>query len=162
MVYRNSDLTSAYERGAVTSDEFFAQIAAMSGLRMSKDEFIHVYTRKFTPIPETFELIHSLKGRYKLGLLSNTSAWDFEYGIRTTEVFPVFDAVTVSFRAHSLKPAREIYLDILAKLGAQPHECVYIDDIEKYVEAARNLGMNVVQYHSPAQLVGSLKELNVS
>lgn len=161
VVCQASELTGSYERGTVSSDEFFAQIASMCGLRMSKEEFIRAYTDKFTPIPETYQLIRSLKGKYKLGLLSNTSAWDFAYGIRTTEVFPLFDAVTVSFQVHALKPEKDIYLDVLAKLKVKSHECVYIDDIDKYVEAARNLGMNAVQYRSPDELVVSLKELNV-
>jgi putative hydrolase of the HAD superfamily len=160
-VYRASGLASDYERGMVSSDDFFDQVAAICGLRMSKEEFIRAYTDKFTPIPETYQLIRSLKRKYKLGLLSNTSAWDFEYGIRTTEVFPLFDAVTVSFEVHALKPEKDIYLDVFAKLKVKPLECVYIDDIEKYVEAARNLGMNAVRYRSPQQLVESLRELQV-
>lgn len=161
VVYQASELRDNYERGIVSSDEFLARIAALCGLRMSRAEFIRAYTDKFTPIPETYHLIRSLKRTYKLGLLSNTSAWDFEYGITTTEVFPLFDAVTVSFQVHALKPEKEIYLDVLAKLDVQPRECVYIDDIEKYVEAARGLGMNAVQYRSPQELVRSLKDLNI-
>jgi len=161
LVYQNSDLTTAYERGVVSSDEFFQRISAICGLRMSQAEFIRAYTDKFIPIPETYELIHSLSRRYKLGLLSNTSAWDFEYGIRTTEVFPLFDAVTVSFQVHALKPEKEIYVDVLANLGVRPHECVYIDDIEKYVEAAKGLGMNAVQYRSPKELDESLKVFGI-
>jgi len=161
IVYRASELTGNYERGTVSSDDFFARIASMCGLRMSKEEFIRAYTDKFTPIPETYQLIRSLKRKYRLGLLSNTSAWDFEYGIRTTEVFPLFDAVTVSFQVHALKPEKGIFLDVLAKLTVKPPECVYIDDIEKYVEAARGMGMNAVQYRSPLELVGALKDLGI-
>ena len=161
VVYQASELTGSYERGTVSSDEFFARIAAMCGLGMSQKEFIRAYTDKFTPLPETYELIRSLKKKYKLGLLSNTSAWDFEYGIRTTEVFPLFDAVTMSFQVRALKPEKEIYLDVLAKLDAQPRECAYIDDIDRYVEAARGLGMNAVQYRSPKELVESLKDLGI-
>ena len=160
-VYRASGLISDYERGMVSSDDFFNQLAAMCGLRLSKEEFIRSYTDKFTPIPETYELIRSLKRKYKLGLLSNTSAWDFEYGIRTTGVFPMFDAVTVSFQVHALKPEKDIYLDVLSKLDVKPHECVYIDDIQKYVEAARGLGMYAAQYRSPLELVESLKDLDI-
>lgn len=158
IVYGAPDLIVGYESGTITSDEFYARLKTMCGLRMSKAEFVHVYTDKFTPIPETFELIRRLKGRYKLGLLSNTSEWDFEHGIRTVEVFPLFDAVTVSFQVHALKPEKTIYLDTLAKLDVHPHECVYIDDIEKYVDAARSLGMNAIHYCSPQQLEESLKE----
>jgi epoxide hydrolase-like predicted phosphatase len=161
IVGRASDLIVAYERGMVSSDEFYARIVTISRLHLPKDKFVQAYTDKFTPIPETFELIRTLKKRFRLGLLSNTSEWDFEYGVKTTEVFPLFDAVTVSFQVHSLKPEKKIYLDVLAKLGVQPHECVYIDDIAAYADAARDLGWHAVHYRSPQQLVESLRELQV-
>jgi epoxide hydrolase-like predicted phosphatase len=158
IVYGAPDLVVGYERGTIASDEFYVRLKTMCGLRMSKAEFIRAYTDKFTPIPETFDLIRRLKGRYKLGLLSNTSEWDFDHEIRTVEVFPLFDAVTVSFQVHALKPEKRIYLDALTKLDLEPHESVYIDDIDKYVEAARSLGMNAIHYRSPQQLEKSLKE----
>ena len=158
IVYGAPDLILGYERGTISSDEFYDRLKTMCGLRMSKAEFIRAYTDKFTPIPETFDLIRKLKGSYKLGLLSNTSEWDFEYGIRTVEVFPLFNSVTVSFQVHALKPEKKIYVDALTKLDVHPHECVYIDDIENYVEAARDLGMNAIHYMSPQQLEKSLKE----
>ena len=148
ILYRASDLILQYEKGNVTSDEFFIFVKMKTGLQMSKEEFIHAYTDKFTPIPETIHAIRSLAGTYKVGLLSNTSEWDFEHGIRTVEVFPLFDAVTVSFQVHALKPAREIYQDALKKLNVSPEECLYVDDIEEYVHAARSLGMHAVQYRS--------------
>ena len=156
IVHRSLDVIRSYEKGLISPGQFFKHIASVCGIRMSEDEFIRAYTDKFTPIPETLELIRRLKGKYKLGLLSNTSEWDFEHGIKTTEVFPLFDAVTVSFQVHALKPAREIYADAMAKLGVQPDECQYIDDIEQYAEAARRLGMTGIQYRSHADLVASL------
>ncbi|HCV44237.1 MAG TPA: hypothetical protein DGH68_12185 [Bacteroidetes bacterium] len=162
IVYGAPDLILGYERGTISSDEFYGGLKTMFGLQMSKAEFIRVYTDKFTPIAETFDLIRKLKGRYKLGLLSNTSEWDFEYGIRTVAVFPLFDSITVSFQVHALKPDKNIYLDALTKLDVHPHECVYIDDIEGFAEAARELGIHAVHYRSPEQLEESLKETLLS
>ncbi len=156
--YRASDVILEYERGEVSSDDFFERIRALAGLRMSKEVFVRAYTDKFNPIPETTRVIQSLRGKYKLGLLSNTSQWDFEHGIKTTDVFPLFDAVTLSFQIHALKPAPEIYQDILDKLNVSPHECVYVDDIEPYVLAARRLDMHAVQYRN-GRLAESLRDL---
>ena len=148
ILYQSSDTILRYEKGELSSEEFFAHVKAMTGLRMSREEFADAYADKFTPIPETIRILRSLKGKYKLGLLSNTSEWDFERGIQTTEVFPLFDAVTVSFRVHALKPAPEIYQDILTRLKVLPEECVYIDDIEEYVVAAKTVGMHGLPYRA--------------
>lgn len=158
ILYRASDAILQYERGEFSSDDFFGRIMALAGLQMSKEVFVRAYTDKFSPISETIHVLRSLRGKYKLGLLSNTSEWDFEYGIRATDVFPLFEAVTLSFQVHALKPAPEIYQDILTKLCASPNECVYVDDIEPYVLAARRLGMHAVQYRN-GRLAESLRDL---
>lgn len=158
ILYRSSEVILQYEKGEVGSEEFFARIKAMAGVRMSRDKFIRAYTEKFTPIPETIRVIQSLSGKFKLGLLSNTSEWDFEYEIKRTEVFPLFDVVTTSFQVHALKPAREIYQDVLTKLRVTAGECVYVDDIEDYVLAARKLGMHALQYRG-GNLSESLRNL---
>ncbi len=159
IVYRSGDFIRRYEKGLVSSGEFFSHFALLCNLHVTEHEFIRMYTDKFTPVPETAEVIHRLKGHYRLGLLSNTSEWDFEYGIKRAEVFPFFDAMSLSFQVHALKPAPEVYLDALSKLGVQPGECVYIDDIEQYADAARDLGMIALQYRSPLDLEKKLKDI---
>lgn len=158
VVRRSSAFIRQYEKGLVSSREFFTHFSALFHLDVTEEEFVKMYTDKFTPIPGTFDLIRRLKGGYKLGLLSNTSEWDFEYGIKTVDVYPLFDSVTLSCRVHALKPAPEIYRDAVSKLGVQPSECVYVDDIKEYAEAAANLGMTAITYRSAAELAESLKD----
>ena len=129
-----------YETGLLTSDEFYARICSACGLSISREDFIKAYTQIFVPIPSTYSLIRELRPAYKLGLLSNTNEWHFEYGIKPTEVFPLFDTVTLSYEVKAMKPARQIYIDAINKLGVAPAECVYIDDLEENVLRRGNLG----------------------
>ena len=148
-----------FESGAITSAEFFDRAVRQGGLGLGEDEFIRMFTGRFRPIKETRDLMRQLKNGYRLGLLSNTNAWDFEYEISRCDVFSLFDTASVSFRVGALKPDSRIYLDALNKLGYSPHECVYIDDIEEYVNAAAALGINGVHYTSHEGLIGSLQML---
>jgi glucose-1-phosphatase len=151
-----------YETGLLTSDEFYTRVCSACSLSMPQKDFIRAYTQIFTPIPSTHALIRELKPHYKLALLSNTNEWHFEHGIKTVEVFPLFDAVTLSYEVKAMKPAREIYLDALKKLAVRPAECVYIDDLEENVMAARELGMQAFLFRSGDQLRASLKRLGVA
>ena len=150
-----------YETGLLTTDEFFRTVLQRTGLSMTREQFRLAYNNIFKPIPENRELIRRLKPHYRLGLLSNTSEWHFQHAIRTTDVFPLFDAVTLSYEVRALKPAEALYRDILAKLRSAPEECVYIDDIEVNVKAAERIGMHGIHYHSPGQLLLSLRALGV-
>jgi putative hydrolase of the HAD superfamily len=102
-----------------------------------------------------------LKPCYRLGLLSNTNPWHFEYGIRTVEVFDLFDAVSLSYRVQAMKPDRRIYLHALGQLNTAPHTCVFIDDIPANVEAAKDLGMHGILYTGHPSLMNSLRQLRI-
>ena len=143
LIYLSSDLPRRYETGLISSDQFFNEISKRCNLSMSESEFIKAYTDIFTPIKTSFELIRKLRPRYKLALLSDTSEWDFEYGIRPVEVFDLFDAVTLSFEVGALKPDKKIFYDALARLSVEPEECIYVDDIEEYVRAAQRIGIHL-------------------
>jgi len=149
-----------YETGLITPDEFFDRAVRRGGLALGKDEFIRMFTGRFTPIVETRDLMRKLKAGYRLGLLSNTNAWDFECEIERCDVFSLFDTVTVSFKVGAMKPDKRIYLDALNKLELSPHECVYIDDIKEYADAANDVGMNAIHYTSHDDMVEALRNLN--
>ncbi len=157
-----SDLHRRYESGLVSSEGFRREAARRCRLSISREEFFEAYTGIFTPIPATFGLIRSLKGRYRIGLLSNTNEWHYEHYLKKVEVFPLFDSVTLSFDVKEMKPSEGIYRDALAKLQGCPEESVYIDDIEAYAEGARRVGMKGIRYVSHDSLLESLRALGVT
>ena len=157
-----SDLHRSYEAGWITSREFFSETARRCGLGMTEERFADAFTEIFTPIESTARLIADLKGRYRLGLLSNTNAWHYERHIRRVDVFPLFDSVTLSFEVKALKPDEAIYRDALAKLGHPPEECAYIDDVEEYAAGARGIGIHGLRYTGNGELLASLRALGVS
>jgi putative hydrolase of the HAD superfamily len=161
LLYLSSDLPRQYETGLVSSDQFFNEIVSLCNLSIPKSEFIKSYTDIFSPIHSTIDLIKELSDRYRIGLLSNTSEWDFMHVIETCEVYDMFDAVSLSFKVKAMKPDKKIYLDILGKLNARPEECVYIDDMDKYIVAAHQIGIQGIQYISHDTLLHSLKKLHI-
>ncbi|HEX9205383.1 MAG TPA: HAD family phosphatase [Candidatus Deferrimicrobiaceae bacterium] len=157
-----SGLHSRYERGEITSEEFHREISRISGARVPSEEFAEAFTDIFTPLESTQRLIRSLKGKYRLGLLSNTNEWHFERHIRNVPVFPLFDAVTLSYEVRALKPSPEIYRDALRKLSLPPEACVFIDDIREYAEGASALGIRGIRYTGHDDLLRALADLRVS
>ncbi len=151
-----------YETGRLSTEQFVERVFATTDLPLTREQFRIAYNDIFTPITSTHALIRRLKPNYRLGLLSNTSEWHFEHAIRTAEVFHLFDAVTLSFEVKALKPADSIYHDMLAKLGVPPEECIYIDDIQENVDAAKRLGMHGLRYTGYDLLVGDLRAAGVA
>lgn len=156
-----SGLPRRYELGEVSSWEFYQGIANLCGLRVTEEEFVRAFVAIFTPIEPTICMIRSLSPSYRLGLLSNTNEWHFEHHIRTVDVFPLFDAVTLSYQVKTMKPAEAIYLDMLEKIGFSPEECVLVDDLEENIAGARRLDLRAIHYTGHEHLVSSLAEMGV-
>ena len=161
-LYEDSTLTQDHEAGRIGSGEFLRGVSALCGTDLPEADFISVYTDIFTPIHTTFDLIRKLKPDYKLGLLSNTSPWHFEKAIRTTEVFPLFDSVTLSYEVGASKPDPRLFEDALAKLGLMAEECLYIDDLPAFAQAAKDHLMQGITYTTPAALMTELRQHKVA
>ncbi len=156
------DLAIRYESGSLTSDAFFERVRTQTGMRLDRDGFRKAYCDIFTPIAGTHDIIRVLKPRYRLALVSNTSEWHFEYGIRTVDVFPLFDTVTLSYEVGAMKPDPAVYHDALSKLGLPPAACIYVDDIPINVDAAEQLGMRAFRFVDSVTLLRDLASAGVA
>ena len=157
-----SGLQDKFELGELLATDFFRIIKKQCNLSISKKEFFKEYTnRLFEKIPSTLALIKKLKKKYKVALLSNTTKIDFDCVTKKLREFPLFDAITLSFELGSVKPEKEIFIDSLNKLNLKPNECVFIDDIKEYSEAASKIGIHGIYYTSYENLIKELKKLNV-
>lgn len=161
IIYHTPNVSREFESGRITAQQFYAQVTQLCAVTMSEPDFRRAFTDIFERIPGTLSLIRKCKSRYKIGLLSNTNPLDFDAEITTVEVFPLFDAVTVSYEVGAMKPDRRIYHDVLQKLGLSAGECIYIDDVPAYVEGARRCGLTALLYTSHRSLVNALQALGI-
>lgn len=160
-LYRQSTLTQDYEAGRIGSEAFREGVSALCGKDLPEEDFIRAYTDIFTPIEATLDLLRKLKPRYKIGLVSNTSPWHFEHAIRTLDIFPLLDSVTLSYEVGASKPDPRLFEDALAKLGLMAEECVYIDDQPAFAQAATDHLLHGVTYTTPIVLMAALRRLKV-
>lgn len=107
------------------------------------------------------DLIQTLRGHYRLLLLSNTNEWHFDFCLNKFPVVGLFDDHVLSFRLGCRKPDSAIYAHALKRAEAPPEECVYIDDIREYVDAARTQGIHGIRFQGAARLKSSLRDLGI-
>lgn len=77
---------------------------------------------------------------YRLYVLSNACNRFFTYFPNGYDM-DMFDGIMVSSRVHLVKPDARIYELLCDTYGLQPSECIFIDDMQANVEAARACGM---------------------
>jgi len=147
-----SGLVERLETGLVEPRDFVAQLSGVLDLHVDYDQFCRLWSSIFTEplIPES--LLAGLAERYRLVLLSNTNAIHFEMLRHRLPALRHFHRSVLSYEVKAMKPRPEMYRAALEAAGCRPEECFYTDDIPAYVEAARALGIDAVQFESAAQI----------
>ena len=80
-----------------------------------------------------------------VGLITNTFSFERDL-IRSSKLFPLFDATRISYEEGVLKPDPSMYSSIMEELGVTPEECLYVGDGgSKELFAARDIGMKALQ-----------------
>jgi 2-haloacid dehalogenase len=69
-----------------------------------------------------------------------------------------FDGTVVSSYERVAKPDPEIFHRLLGRFGLHAETTLLIDDSQRNVEAARELGMRAVRFESPTQVRGYLEQ----
>jgi glucose-1-phosphatase len=145
-------LVERFETGLIEPHQFVSRMSAALGLGVTYEEFCAIWSCIFqhTLVPES--MLEGLAKRYRLLLLSNTNAIHFESIRRKYPLLRHFHGLVLSYEVKAMKPRPEIYQAVLALAACRPEECFYTDDIAEYVEAARRLGIDGVQFQSSEQL----------
>lgn len=157
----DSGLEWDFERGSISAGEFIERVISSCSLSISEDKVASEFCRIFSEVPGMLQIVKSLKGRYLLGLLSNTNPLHYSSAIQPHPAFPLFDAVTLSFEVKAMKPSKDIFMDISGRLGQKPSECLYIDDIKGYADAASELGFKSIHFTGADELYSALLETKI-
>jgi putative hydrolase of the HAD superfamily len=148
------------EAGLVPQRDFEVMIARQLGL---PDEGLIerlVAREVMPPRAEMEDLVRRARAAgVKTGLLSNSlggGGYDVYAGY---DLDSLFDVVVISHLVRLRKPEPPIYELAAAKLGLQPGDCVFVDDIRRNVAAARSVGMTVVHFTGEAGQLAEIERL---
>jgi 2-haloacid dehalogenase len=171
--------TEAMERFLVEIDFFqwnlqqdegrpFAEAVSQLSERFPQyTELIRAYRERWEesiqgPIQPTLDILSRLKrAGYPLYALSNWSAETYQLIRPRYDFFDWFDCILVSGEARVAKPDPRIYTLFLEQIHRKAEECLFIDDSESNVQAAQQLGFQVVRFESPAQLEAELRQMGL-
>jgi putative hydrolase of the HAD superfamily len=143
---------NGYEVGKVSSLEFFQSLRGFLQLSLSFEDFIPIWNEIFIEDQEVSQTILSQKGRWRLGLLSNTNSLHFDYALAKFSIIRVFDRWILSHEVGFKKPAVEIFQKAVQWASVEPRKILFIDDMKKHVEVAASLGIQGIHFVSAVQL----------
>lgn len=135
------------EEGKITPAEFRDALRHKADKPLTDKQIDDAFNAFLIGIPvERLRALDSLKGKYKIYMLSNTNPIMFDSKIKDEfckdgkDVNAYFDGICVSYEEGCAKPDPTIFTNLLAKFGINAEETLFFDDSQKNIDAATELG----------------------
>ena len=152
--------------GFITIDEMYDLIWADADIDLPDEVRARILEEDYASFMEnyrnlrTLEWMRSLKAAgFKIGILSNMSSSMAE---RFRKVFGDFvalaDAMVISGEEGMFKPQKRIYDLLQRRIGLEPDELCFIDDVESNCEGARRSGWHAVRFVDNEQVERDFRE----
>ena len=154
-----SDVSVRACLGQIPEERMWQHVAATIGLEAEQlDELRRDFWADERLDVGLVDFLRQLRPRYKTAILSN--AWS---GARAafTQAFGldrVVDEMIISAEEGVAKPVPRIYHIAAERLGVQPDEAVFVDDLAENVEGARAVGMKGIQFKSTTQVITKVQQ----
>lgn len=138
----------SYEAGAIDDAEFVASVQNLAGIKLAPEIVIEAWNALLIGFPpERIDFLKKIRSKYRLFLLSNTSAI---HHIRFHEIFKqefggsLDDLFVKAYYSHIIKlhkPDTASYQLIIDENQLDPGETLFIDDSAPNVEGAERAGL---------------------
>ncbi|MFG1942070.1 HAD family hydrolase [Nonomuraea sp. NPDC048826] len=157
---QGENLIHGLERGELDATAFEHDLAArlltLDGVPPAPDGLLTRMFAGFERVEAMYDMLREARGHgVKTCLLSNS--WSNTYERDGWD--EVFDAVVISGEVGMRKPEPRIFHHALDLIGQPGESCVFIDDIEANIVAARGLGMAGIHHRDPDTTIGELESL---
>lgn len=153
-----------YERGELTSREFYEHFSEQTNTRADFDKLMYAAGDMFTlNVPVVPIVAHLHAAGYRLGILSNTceAHWQYVENGRYAIITELFDVYALSFELNAMKPEPECFQAAIKLAGVPAADIFFMDDHLENVAGANNAGMTAVHFTSPHELAADLRRHGV-
>jgi len=161
-LYKNNyHIHRDFEKGKISEKDFIASMLNYLDHAIDEETFCRYWSDIFSFNDNVIALLPELKKHYKLYLVSNTNSIHKRYGYQDYEFLKLFDQLFLSHEVKFVKPEEEIYRIVENASGFPSEEHIFIDDILEYVDAAKSIGWDGIQFVGSDDLVNNLMIRNI-
>lgn len=147
---------------------FAEGIAELVAKHPEREDLIRAYFDRWPEmiagaIEGTVEILKTLHERktHRLFALSNWSSETFPHARSRFEFFECFEEILLSGNEKLIKPDPRFFRLLSERHGVDPRKSIFIDDVDKNVNAAKDLGFEAIRFTDPNSLLARLRELSV-
>lgn len=146
--------------GIITEEEVEKRIGEIMGLdREHVEALMADLWEEYlgTPNVELANYFASLRPRYRTALLSNSFVGARRKEQERYRFAELCDLLIYSHEEGVAKPERRIFELACERLGVQPEEMIFVDDVEVNVAAARAFGIRAILFRENKQVIAEIQ-----
>jgi HAD superfamily hydrolase (TIGR01509 family) len=133
----------------MSSKEWSVYMHDRIGLAESPDEINRIVVERMLEryhagppwIPGALDAVHRIAAEFVLGLASSSNRELIDAVLEAGRIAGLFHATVSSEEVERGKPAPDVYLEAARRLGADPGDCVAVEDSHNGIRSARAAGM---------------------
>ena len=141
--------------GHITHSEIWTDVCGALGRALD----IELLREAFDSTPvntRMFAVARQLKGRYSVGIITDNKK-DRIDRLRTLQnLDALFSPIVVSAELGASKESPEIFVHALRLAGASPAQCIFVDNNEENLVAARSLGIVTILHDDESNDIDAL------
>jgi len=147
------------ETGRMTIHQFYSRLKGKIGLKIDFELFEEAWCDMFDLNQEVIDFARELSENHNIFFASNTNESHIKFLQKSyPEIFFV-KGMGLSYELESLKPKKEFFNKLLEKFELTPDSCLFIDDLQKNVDGARDLGIQSILFKDLDQLKSDLAKM---
>ena len=158
--YAGDRLVLRFQKGTISEDTLWEEVCRTLKVQKpsSPSLWYDAFRKSYKPRTKMFSLASKLKiDGYKVGLLSNAEVPAMNFF--EEQRYDMFEATIFSCAVGVSQPERRIYELALDALQVTPHEAIFIDDREDFIDSAKKLGIKTIHFITELQVKTELRSL---
>lgn len=152
ITYENWAETALGKQDCIT---FWGKIAKKLGV--DPNELRNLVTETYPLDRKMIEIVKSAKNNYTTVLFSNQIKDWIEEVLDKNSINDIFDQIINSYIVGARKPDMKIFLEALNRTSSRPEDVLFIDDSSENINAAKEIGINTIQFENFAQFLSEYK-----
>ena len=158
---RKEDLEK-YELDEITLSELLSNQLDKNNLPKEKLAIaLEIYKDGLRVVKEMPELLDKLSKKYDLILLAGDGKEALSLKLDKFNLQKYFKKIYATCFLKMRKTDKEIYEIVLRENNLSPEKVIFIDDQQRYIDAAEKAGIKTIKFENPEQLTSSLINLQI-
>ncbi|MEM6842618.1 MAG: HAD-IA family hydrolase [Bacteroidota bacterium] len=161
---KHQQYVEAFECGRMSLKEYLDRVIFTKSCSFTVEEYTDFMETQSQPHPENLELLKRLakSGKYQLATVNNESLALNEYRIKTYRLYESIPHFFSSCYMGVMKPDCDIFQRVLWITHQKGEHCLFVDDRQENVEAARSCGLRAAWLEKPSHLAEALKGAGIA